>query len=453
MKWKIVRSAIDEEEDFPTKIECKKRVLKVICETKLAPPDDMTFLQDVINIPNKHGYTPLMIAVQNGRSELIIKLVENAADITPVLDLKDTGRFNALLLSLNFGLPKLTCEAYAALIHPSTVHVIDLFGDTPLHRAAESGQVEVMEMLIKAGADLTIRNSIGQSPLMSGLEYFAPLSPDSLSKLITPSTVNLSGNFGDTPLHFAVVDGQEEVVEMLIKAGADVAMRNRNGKTALHFALVERGFWENPEAISQLIPDNVDIDSQEIVQYLCALVAMHRHSAAPDSASITAAALSKLLLCAKRQDYFLMCDLQISSLRNQLTYEISPKASTHISLNYLSRLKLSDLHVISLLVRKGLGGTTSLHCSAALSVYKAEGGRCGSTDEESNAGFESAAEEANELDALFVGPLSLFDQCAFTIRVCVQGPKHKMIPQLPLPKLIKDKLMFVEFSQEISDLL
>ena len=67
--------------------------------------------------------------------------------------------------------------------------------------------------------------------------------------------------------------------------------------------------------------------------------------------------------------------------------------------------------------------------------------------------LKNAAVKASEIDGLFVDPLSLFEQCCFTIRKCVVGPKYVKARELPLPKLVLDKLMFLELSKEIVDLL
>ena len=41
-KWENVRRLIDEEEDFPTQIEYKIKVLKAICENILVPLDELS---------------------------------------------------------------------------------------------------------------------------------------------------------------------------------------------------------------------------------------------------------------------------------------------------------------------------------------------------------------------------------------------------------------------------
>ena len=218
-KWDTVRSVIDKEKDEARQIELKKWVLRTICETNVVPPDDMTFLQDVINIPNEHGYTPLVMATLRSRNEVIIKLVENAADVTTVVyrGALYVVPYNALSLALasqkasagsSLFPIELTSEAYAALIQPSILPFTDSNGNTLFHLAAECGNAEVVEMLIKAGADLTVLNDV----------------------------VNHKGMFGNTPLHMAAESGNTDVIDMLKEAGADVAKRNEFGEIPLQKA-------------------------------------------------------------------------------------------------------------------------------------------------------------------------------------------------------------------------
>ena len=65
-------------------------------------------------------------------------------------------------------------------------------GDTPLHEAAYHGQTEVLELLLKQGAD-----------------------------------INAKDRFGKTPLHWAAKNGKTEVVELLLKNGADIHKESR----------------------------------------------------------------------------------------------------------------------------------------------------------------------------------------------------------------------------------
>jgi ankyrin repeat protein len=69
-----------------------------------------------------------------------------------------------------------------------------------------------------------------------------------------PTLIDARDKDGSTPLHCATWKGQQEVVALLIKAGADVNARNNNdhwGTTPMHAAA-----HANQAAIAQLLIDH-----------------------------------------------------------------------------------------------------------------------------------------------------------------------------------------------------
>jgi len=51
--------------------------------------------------------------------------------------------------------------------------------------------------------------------------------------------VNLPSDGGKTPLHFAILEKQPELLELLLKRGADAKLKSMTGAGCLHFAVVE----------------------------------------------------------------------------------------------------------------------------------------------------------------------------------------------------------------------
>lgn len=62
------------------------------------------------------------------------------------------------------------------------VAVSDQFLWTPLHHAANAGQVELIELLVKAGAPVEARALSGGTPLMRAIESSRPSCVDALIK-------------------------------------------------------------------------------------------------------------------------------------------------------------------------------------------------------------------------------------------------------------------------------
>ncbi|HWN90691.1 MAG TPA: ankyrin repeat domain-containing protein, partial [Verrucomicrobiae bacterium] len=112
-------------------------------------------------------------------------------------------------------------------------------GGTPLHWAYFSGSHVVIEALLQAGADPTLRDDVLRcTPRTFGICW--PASEGWVSKvrqrLADDSALVNIMDAGHAPLHLAAKDGHLGVVKLLIEAGADVNLRSAEGKTALDLA-------------------------------------------------------------------------------------------------------------------------------------------------------------------------------------------------------------------------
>ena len=108
----------------------------------------------------------------------------------------------------------------------------DVFGLTPLHRAAEISKTpETVTALINAGADLNARAEFGLTPLHRAAAHSQ--TPETVTALINAGAdPNARAEFGLTPLHRAAAHSQTpEIVTALINAGADPNARDGDGRT------------------------------------------------------------------------------------------------------------------------------------------------------------------------------------------------------------------------------
>uniref|UniRef100_A0A8C7WSX0 Nuclear factor of kappa light polypeptide gene enhancer in B-cells 2 (p49/p100) n=1 Tax=Oryzias sinensis TaxID=183150 RepID=A0A8C7WSX0_9TELE len=117
---------------------------------------------------------------------------------------------------------------------------------TPLHLAVITRQPKVVEALLRAGADPTLPDKDGRSPL-----HLAALAGDSsLLRLLLSHMgerhshlVNTPDYHGLQPLHLAVRRDGERCLRLLIEGGAKInAPEQKSGNTALHLAVRENLF-------------------------------------------------------------------------------------------------------------------------------------------------------------------------------------------------------------------
>ena len=120
-------------------------------------------------------------------------------------------------------------------------------GSTPFLRAAKTGDVAVMHLLLASGADPSIASIFGTTALMGaagvGLTYGDNFPPDSHSLeavklcLSMGADVNAINMDGLTALHGAAARGADQIVQVLVDKGARMDIRDKKGRTPLDVAM------------------------------------------------------------------------------------------------------------------------------------------------------------------------------------------------------------------------
>ncbi|XP_028336712.1 fibronectin type 3 and ankyrin repeat domains protein 1 isoform X1 [Physeter macrocephalus] len=122
--------------------------------------------------------------------------------------------------------------------HGASWDTRDLGGCTALHWAADGGHCSVIEWMIKDGCEVDIPDAgSGWTPLMrvsavSGNQKVASLLIDA------GADVNMKDKDGKTPLMVAVLNNHEELVQLLLDKGADASVKNEFGKGVVEMARV-----------------------------------------------------------------------------------------------------------------------------------------------------------------------------------------------------------------------
>lgn len=138
---------------------------------------------------------------------------------------------------------------------------------TPLHIAA-IGKNELVDknlmLLISAGADVDMKNINGDTALQVGIIYqrsndWYKFTNAARILIDYGANVNTMNKFGNTPLHQAAANGQEETAKLLLDYEAKIDLRNKAKDTPLHVACKKN----NSKLVKLLLCGNADVEAKD----------------------------------------------------------------------------------------------------------------------------------------------------------------------------------------------
>jgi ankyrin repeat protein len=124
------------------------------------------------------------------------------------------------------------------------VNARDAEGLSGLMRAANSGELRMVEALLAAGADVNAATEAGWTALSKSvysMELKRGFADVSAALIAAGAHIEAPIGYGVRPLMLAAGYGETAVVEVLLKAGADVMAKNEGGYTAL--MMVKQKFY------------------------------------------------------------------------------------------------------------------------------------------------------------------------------------------------------------------
>jgi uncharacterized protein len=169
-----------------------------------------------VNAKDSRGRTPLHVAAFMKHRDAMKSLVDGGADANAL----DADRYDMVTIAAVADDPA-TLEAALKLGNRAT-NVTSRYDGTALIAAAHLGHVEVVRILIKAGAPLDHVNNLGWTALIEsivlgdgGARHTATLH----ALVEAGASVNIADRQGMSPLHLAEGRGYREMAEILKAAG------------------------------------------------------------------------------------------------------------------------------------------------------------------------------------------------------------------------------------------
>lgn len=212
------------------------------------------------NTANGEGRTPLFLAVQAGRPEMVQVLLDGGA----AAHWRDAQGNSLLHWAVIHGDTPEAARTVAMLVETGAdLEAVDALGRTPLLRAAEAGAVALVKQLAALGADWSARDDEGLTPILraalagreesvlalrglgAGRDIHEAAATDNLPILThalraDAALLTAVDHAGRTPLHWAAALGRMNALRFLIREGAPLDAVDEAWRTPYDLAIVHR---------------------------------------------------------------------------------------------------------------------------------------------------------------------------------------------------------------------
>lgn len=192
-----------------------------------------------VDSTDRDGKTSVMYAIENGKQDAAKFLLSLDADKFSV----DNNGRTLLDYATKAGLRDLVLS----LIDKDSLAARDDYGNTPLHRACQSQQIEMVRTLLQSNdIQVDAENDCGKTPLMSAIISGNLAIAELLIR--AGADVNIDYNDGISMLHLAAYSNNYYIGKLLIENGVDVNIKASNGSTPLILA-AQKGYNDFTEML------------------------------------------------------------------------------------------------------------------------------------------------------------------------------------------------------------
>lgn len=268
-----------------------------------------------INVKTDRSITPLHMAAHSGFLDLTRLLIQNQAD--PFIE--DRNHRNPIRLAIegnHFNVVKILFEHFKGLTIPHSMgktilsyyclknevekvvtllqlgadpNLTDNDGLNSLHHSAKNSSVELMQKLVEFNGDMTLREKTGGLPIhfaaargnLPVFQYIIEQQPTQRDELdkngtsvlsyaviggnqaivdhllamgVNPNVINKLGN---SAIHYAAQSNDLAIMKSLVVAGGNLRLRNKFGTAPIHHSS-GRGHFEMSRLIVSICPDQVN---------------------------------------------------------------------------------------------------------------------------------------------------------------------------------------------------
>lgn len=216
---------------------------------------------------NNTFWTPLFAAVAGGYVDIMNCLVENGADVnartydncTPLIRASALGDIDVVTFLVEHGANvNLQDKDGETALHYAVRHRRNSYNDvlsclikhgadvnarsndylTPLMLASKYEVMNAATLLVEHGADINLQDRNGETALFFGIDKSVYGVNDVLKYLVeNGADVNSCTAENSTPLMIASLNGRYDAMKFLVENGASLDLQDKNGDTALHYAV------------------------------------------------------------------------------------------------------------------------------------------------------------------------------------------------------------------------
>jgi ankyrin repeat protein len=217
------------------------------------PPEvvDLFAERYTIDATDADNNTALILAAKGGYLASVRSLLRHGANINA----RGQGDATALHWAINFGHIDTAIELISR--KGSNLELRDGDGNTALCLAASSGQVELTDELIARGANIAETDSDNQNLLHIVVKAAGLETHPNIEQILSESNTTEMDCYNDTSNCSAASWEYDIIIERLVKIGVDINHVDKDGLTALHWAV----FFNDLDRVKKLIQLGANVNA------------------------------------------------------------------------------------------------------------------------------------------------------------------------------------------------